>query len=69
MPLPADSFEVSRTSGMIPYFAGAKMVLWTPIMQIAASCSDCISSFKANAAKSMMPISQIFTPIITERLL
>ena len=69
MPFPADNFEVGSTSGMIPYFAGAKMVLCKPIRQIAASCSPCISNFKATAAKSIIAISPNFTPIITERLL
>ena len=69
MPLPLESFEVGSTSGMMPYFAGAKIVLWMPIRQIAASWSDCISSFSATAAKSMMATSAAFTPIITERLL
>ncbi len=54
---------------MIPYFAGAKKVLWIPIRQIAASCSDCLSETNASTAKSMMPISASFTPTITERLL
>lgn len=43
MPLAEESWLAGRTSGMMPYFAGAKIVLWTPMRQMAASWSDWFS--------------------------
>jgi hypothetical protein len=68
-PLPHESRFSGSSSGRIPYFAGPKKALCTPMRKTHPSCKGRLCRASANTASSITPISNVFTAMATCRLL
>ena len=68
-PLPQESFFSGNSSGSRPYLDGPKNELWTPIKNTQPSSNGIWFHQKPASARSITPISKIFTLTLIVRLL
>ena len=68
-PLPQDNFRSGNNSGRRPYLEGPKNELWTPIKNTQPSSTGIWFHQKPASARSITPISKIFTLTLMVRLL
>ena len=68
-PLPHDNFRSGSNSGRRPYLEGPKNELWTPIKNTQPNSIGIWFHQKPASARSITPISKIFTLTLIVRLL